>query len=147
MRAESISSHCSTRDTFYAARPSRLKLSRASSLAGTIACILLFCLGTIAPGYGQGSGQDLTGRPADLQPGQRPSVVKFRADGWSSMRSPQALRDEAVAALAEARHIGWDGLVAGQRAYLDEFWDRADVEIDGDTELQQAVRFALFHTL
>ena len=52
-----------------------------------------------------------------------------------------------MAALAEARHTGWEGLVAGQRAYLDGFWDRADVELDGDTELQQALRFALFHTL
>jgi alpha,alpha-trehalose phosphorylase len=34
-----------------------------------------------------------------------------------------------------------------QRAYLDAFWDRADVEVDGDAELQQALRFALFHTL
>src|SRR5581483_7543068 len=42
---------------------------------------------------------------------------------------------------------GWDGLVAAQRAYLDDFWDRADVELEGDAELQQAVRFALFHTL
>ena len=42
---------------------------------------------------------------------------------------------------------GNNGLVAGQRAYLDAFWERADVEIDGDTELQQAVRFGLFHTL
>ena len=84
---------------------------------------------------------------ADLGPGQRLSVVKFLAYAWSSRRSHPALRDEAVAALAEARHTGWDGLVAGQRAYLDEFWDRADVELDGDTELQQAMRFALFHTL
>src|SRR5262249_61656236 len=42
---------------------------------------------------------------------------------------------------------GWDGLLADQRAFLDDFWDRADVEIDGDTEVQQAVRFALFHVL
>jgi alpha,alpha-trehalose phosphorylase len=34
-----------------------------------------------------------------------------------------------------------------QRAYLDDFWDRADVEGDGDTEVQQAVRFALFRVL
>jgi alpha,alpha-trehalose phosphorylase len=84
---------------------------------------------------------------ADLELGQRLIMVKFLAYAWSSQRSHQALRDEAVAALAEARHIGWTGLVAGQRAYLDEFWDRADVELDGDVELQQAVRFALFHTL
>ncbi len=84
---------------------------------------------------------------ADLAPGQRLRVVKFLAYAWSSRRSHPAVRDEVVAALAEARHTGWDGLLAGQRAYLDEFWGGADVELDGDTELQQALRFALFHTL
>ena len=84
---------------------------------------------------------------ADLAPGERLRVVKFLAYGWSSQRSLPALRDQVVAALAEARHTGWDGLVAAQRAYLDDFWDRADVELEGDAELQQAVRFALFHVL
>ena len=42
---------------------------------------------------------------------------------------------------------GWDGLFDEQRAYLDDFWERADVELDGDAALQQAVRFALFHAL
>jgi alpha,alpha-trehalose phosphorylase len=84
---------------------------------------------------------------ADVQPGQRLRVVKLLAYGWSSRRSTAALRDQVAAALAEARHTGWEGLVAGQRDYMDEFWGRADVELDGDAELQQAVRFALFHTL
>ncbi len=84
---------------------------------------------------------------ADLAPGQRLRVVKLLAYGWSSKRSSAALRDQVSGAVAEARHTGWDGLLAGQRGYLDDFWDRADVELEGDTELQQAVRFALFHTL
>jgi alpha,alpha-trehalose phosphorylase len=84
---------------------------------------------------------------SDLEPGQRLRLIKFLAYGWSSQRSLPALRDQAVAALAEARHTGWEGLLAGQREYLDDFWQRADVELEGDTELQQAVRFALFHTL
>ncbi len=84
---------------------------------------------------------------ADLQPGQRLRVLKLLAYGWSSERSSAALRDQVSAALAEARHTGWEGLLAGQREYLDDFWDRGDVELDGDAELQQAVRFALFHTL
>jgi alpha,alpha-trehalose phosphorylase len=84
---------------------------------------------------------------ADLGTGEGLRVVKFLAYGWSSQRSLPAVRDLAVAALAEARHTGWGGLLAAQRAYLDDFWDRADVELEGDTELQQAVRFALFHTL
>jgi alpha,alpha-trehalose phosphorylase len=84
---------------------------------------------------------------ADVAPGERLRVVKFLAYGWSSQRSTAALRDQVAAALAEARHTGWEGLLAGQRAYLDDFWDRADVELDGDAELQQALRFALFHAL
>jgi alpha,alpha-trehalose phosphorylase len=84
---------------------------------------------------------------ANLGVGERLRLVKFLAYGWSSQRSLPAVRDLVVAALAEARLTGWDGLVSGQREYLDDFWDRADVELDGDTELQQAVRLALFHVL
>ena len=84
---------------------------------------------------------------ADLAPGKPLRLVKFLAYGWSAERSQPAIRDQVAAALAGARHRGWDGLVAEQREYLDDFWERADVEIDGDAELQQAVRFSLFHTL
>jgi alpha,alpha-trehalose phosphorylase len=83
----------------------------------------------------------------DLAAGERLRLVKLLAYGWSSQRSLPAVRDQVVAALAEARHTGWERLIADQRAYLDEFWDRADVEVDGDDEMQLAVRFALFHTL
>jgi alpha,alpha-trehalose phosphorylase len=82
-----------------------------------------------------------------LEPGQTLRVVKFIAYGWSSRRSRPALHDQVVAALASARRTGWEGLLAEQRTYLDEFWAGADVEIDGDAEVQQAVRFALFHIL
>jgi alpha,alpha-trehalose phosphorylase len=84
---------------------------------------------------------------ASLSEGESLRIVKFLAYGWSSQRTVPAIRDQVIAALAEARHTGWDGLLAAQRAYLDDFWDRADVELEGDTELQQAVRFGLFHTL
>ena len=84
---------------------------------------------------------------ADLAPGQRLRVIKFVAYGWSGQRSLPALRAQVRGAVAEARHTGWEGLLADQRAYLDEFWERADVELEGDVEIQQAVRFALFHSL
>jgi alpha,alpha-trehalose phosphorylase len=82
-----------------------------------------------------------------LQPGQKLRIIKFVAYGWSGGRSLQAVRDQVQAALSTARQAGWDGLLAEQRAFLDTFWDRADVEVDGDPEVQQAVRFALFHVL
>jgi len=82
-----------------------------------------------------------------LQPGQKLQLVKFVSYGWSSTRSLPGVRDQVDAALTLARQTGWDGLLQEQRAYLDDFWGRADVEVEGDNEIQQAVRFALFHVL
>ena len=84
---------------------------------------------------------------AQLKPGERLRIVKYISYGWSSQRSRPALHDQVVAALSAARLTGWDGLLSEQRAYLDEFWAGADVELEGDPEIQQAVRFALFHIL
>ncbi|NUR67067.1 MAG: glycoside hydrolase family 65 protein, partial [Streptomyces sp.] len=82
-----------------------------------------------------------------LEPGERLRVEKLVAHGWSATRSKPAMSDQVDAALAAAAVGGWAGLVEEQRAYLDDFWARADVEVDGDEEIQQAVRFALFHVL
>ncbi|WP_243866741.1 glycoside hydrolase family 65 protein [Actinophytocola oryzae] len=83
----------------------------------------------------------------DVPSGSRLAVTKLIGYGWSARRSVPALRAQVHAALAGARQTGWQGLLDEQRAYLDEFWANADVEIEGDAELQQAVRFGLFHVL
>ena len=82
-----------------------------------------------------------------LQPGEKLRIVKFVAYGWSSLRSRPAIHGQVMAALSAARLTGWEGLLAEQRAYLDNFWAGAAVELEGDPEIQQAVRFALFHVL
>jgi len=82
-----------------------------------------------------------------LRPGEPLRLEKMVSYGWSGVRSLPAVRDQVDAALAGARSTGWQGLAAQQREFLDEFWSRADVEVDGDAEIQQAVRFALFHVL
>ncbi|HEY1588059.1 MAG TPA: family 65 glycosyl hydrolase, partial [Polyangia bacterium] len=82
-----------------------------------------------------------------LQPGQKLRVVKLVAYGWSHERTQPAMRDQVAAALVAARSAGWEKLLAEQREYLDDFWATGDVELEGDPELQQAVRFALFQIL
>lgn len=82
-----------------------------------------------------------------LEPGQCLRVLKLVAYGWSETRTVPAIRDQVAAALAGAWRAGWDGLLAEQRSYLDDFWARADIEIDGDPAMQQAIRFALFQVL
>ncbi len=84
---------------------------------------------------------------ATLKPGQRLRLVKFVAYGWSAVRSQPALTDQVAAALTAAVASGWEGLATEQGDYLADFWGRADVEVDGDERLQQAVRFALFHVM
>ncbi|MFF3890347.1 glycoside hydrolase family 65 protein [Streptomyces sp. NPDC001914] len=82
-----------------------------------------------------------------LAQGESLQLQKFIAYGWSGTRSLPAVRDQVEAALAAAKATGWQGLVDEQRRYLNTFWARADVEVEGDTQVQQAVRFALFHVL
>ncbi|HEX7733748.1 MAG TPA: glycoside hydrolase family 65 protein [Ktedonobacteraceae bacterium] len=84
---------------------------------------------------------------AELKPGERLRLVKFLAYGWSSKRSLPSVHDQIRAALSAARWTGWDGLLEEQRTYLDDFWTNAHIELEGDPEIQQALRFALFHVL
>ncbi|WP_432564853.1 glycoside hydrolase family 65 protein [Kineococcus sp. SYSU DK003] len=80
-----------------------------------------------------------------LGPGDVLRVTKVVALGWA----PQVERDDLDGALdgllTDGVREGWDRLREQQRAVLDEFWTHADVHVDGDEDLQQAVRFALFH--
>jgi alpha,alpha-trehalose phosphorylase len=84
---------------------------------------------------------------AELRPGERLQIYKYLGYGWSSQRSRPALHDQVAGALATAKLTGWERLLTEQREYLDEFWSGADVEVEGDPEVQQAVRFGLFHIL
>jgi alpha,alpha-trehalose phosphorylase len=84
---------------------------------------------------------------ADLAPGRGLRLAKMVAYGWSGERSAAALRDQVAAAAAGGRHTGFEGLVRQQREYMDRFWENSDVALDGDPELQQALRFGLWHTL
>jgi trehalose/maltose hydrolase-like predicted phosphorylase len=62
-------------------------------------------------------------------------------------------RDDATEGLVECgiAHVravpSWDGALARHAEAWSAAWDDCDVEIDGDPEAQQAVRFALYHLL
>jgi alpha,alpha-trehalose phosphorylase len=84
---------------------------------------------------------------AEVPTGEELKIVKYLGYGWSSQRSRPALVAQVAGALAAAELTGWDGLLKEQREFLDAFWQGADVVVDGDVEIQQAVRFGLFHIL
>ncbi len=82
-----------------------------------------------------------------LEPGKPLVLTKHLAYHWSSRQSPGWLRDQVDGSLQSAIAEGFSGLAARQRTYLDDFWKRGDVEVDGDDELQQTARFAMFTLL
>ncbi len=84
---------------------------------------------------------------AEVGAGEELHLEKFLGYGWSSQRSRPALMDQVSGAMAAADLTGWEGLLDEQRKYLDNFWEGADVEVDGDVEIQLAVRFGLFHIM
>jgi alpha,alpha-trehalose phosphorylase len=84
---------------------------------------------------------------AQLTPGRPLRVVKLLAYHWSSQESIEWLRDQVDASLENSVAEGFEGLAESQRLYLDDFWAVADVELEGDLEIQQALRFALFNVL
>jgi alpha,alpha-trehalose phosphorylase len=55
------------------------------------------------------------------------------------------LQSAATQSLQAALAQGLDALLEQQRAALADFWQIADVRIDGDDALQQGIRFNLFH--
>jgi len=91
----------------------------------------------------------------DAQPGVPIRLVKYMTYHTSDHFPAQELCDRAGRTLDRALVHGFDDLLASQRQYLDDFWYRSDLKIDGDphdpsdtTELmQQVLRFNLFHVL
>ncbi len=81
---------------------------------------------------------------ADLRAGGALTITKVVAHTWSRESAAESLVGEASAAVASALDLGWEGLLAAQCVVLDELWATADVEVDGDPELQQALRYDVF---
>ena len=83
----------------------------------------------------------------DAQPGEPITLTKVVAYHTSRGVPVRELIDRCRRTLDRVRKDGLDQQLADQRAWLDDFWARSDVEIPGQPEVQQAVRWNLFQVL
>lgn len=81
---------------------------------------------------------------ATLEPGRPMRLVKLLAYHWAPCGDPDDLASDAQRSVERARALGFDGLAAQQRSILDGVWERANIELDGDPEIQHALRYAMF---
>ncbi|MGP3534728.1 glycoside hydrolase family 65 protein [Microbacterium sp. RD1] len=72
------------------------------------------------------------------------TITKFVSYHTSRGVPTGELIDRARRGLDRAESIGVEQILASQRAWLDAFWERSDVRIEGHPDLQQATRWCLF---
>lgn len=88
----------------------------------------------------------------NAQPGVPIKLFKYLSYHTSRRSSPEELCARSERTLDRAASGGFEALLAGQRKYLDDFWQRSDMRADADPavsprrteEIQQAIRFNLF---
>lgn len=82
-----------------------------------------------------------------LQQGTSVSLNKYGCYFSSRDYADHDLQKLARQELDLARDAGFAALCTEQQNYLTQFWQRADVEVDGDDALQQGIHFNQFHLL
>jgi alpha,alpha-trehalose phosphorylase len=77
-------------------------------------------------------------------PGDPIKITKLVSYHSSNGVPAEELADRCSRTLERAEADGVDTIVSDQRTWLDEFWERSDIELRGDDRAQQALRWNLF---
>lgn len=64
-----------------------------------------------------------------------------------TLRHGETVIENAIAIQRQLKGSSFEDLLLEQREYLDNFWSKSDVKIDGDALLQEGIRFNLFQLL
>ena len=92
----------------------------------------------------------------EARPGSRIQLTKYIAYHTSQTASVEELCGRAEWTMDRVTPQGFEGLLAAQESYMNDFWRRSDVRIKDvredrtkrtTVEIQQAIRFNLFHIL
>jgi alpha,alpha-trehalose phosphorylase len=92
----------------------------------------------------------------EAQPGRPIHLTKYMSYHVTHTASNEEMSQRCERTLDRAVSHGFYSLKSGQQEYMDDFWARSDVQVSGlspsstkrsNTEIQQAIRFNLFHIL
>jgi alpha,alpha-trehalose phosphorylase len=141
----------------HACRDRRLVLGHKTEKSGLkLVCGIDHLVETACPVSVQSECSEQEGKvvfSCRAKPGAPIRITKFMAYHTSATLGFDELRGGVDRSLDRALAGGFQDLLDGQRRSLDEFWRRSDVRIEEETkesqhpagELQQALRFNLFH--
>ncbi|MGH7180635.1 MAG: glycoside hydrolase family 65 protein [Nitrospiraceae bacterium] len=103
--------------------------------------------------YTEDAGQAVAS--IDAEPERPITLIKYMAYHTSHTAPPEEMCARVERTLDRAAADGFASLLASQEQYMNDFWQRSDVEITTNpmragastTAVQQAIRFNLFHIL
>ena len=131
-----------------AGKDQRVVLSHATKRSRmTIACGIDHTLETNCPYSYTNESTDDTGKVVfciEAVPGEPITLTKYMTYHTSGTAPASELCTRAERTLDRAVEHGMSDLLESQQLYLDNFWQRSDVEIGGEPTVQQDIRFNLF---
>ncbi len=80
----------------------------------------------------------------EVKPGETLSLIKYTAIVSSLYCDRKKLVEQSIHEAQKAKNEGWDDLLYEQQKEWNNIWDKMDVQIEGDEEVQQAIRFNIF---
>jgi alpha,alpha-trehalose phosphorylase len=83
----------------------------------------------------------------DAEPGKPIRLTKFATYHTSRGTPVRQLSDRCRRTLDRAVMDGYEELARTQRSFLDDFWERSDVQIKGNPAIQQAMRWSSFQVI
>jgi alpha,alpha-trehalose phosphorylase len=125
----------------------------------TLATAVDHCLETACPASSKSVQHEDFGQVVftiGARPGSTIDITKFMVYHTSQTASPAELCARAEWTLDRVMNQGFQELLAAQEQYMEDFWRRSDVRIRdiredrfnrNTVEMQQAIRFNLFHIL
>jgi len=84
---------------------------------------------------------------AELEPGKSLRLSKYVAYHWAAQAPAGDLLARVERTLDRAARAGYAAVEAAHTREVEEFWRRSDIQLDGDPDLQQAIRFNLFQLM
>lgn len=82
-----------------------------------------------------------------MAPGDSCTLYKYFSYSTGAAGEKEAVQLQNQLAIQSALEAGFNALVQEQHEYLKDFWDKADIVITGEPDIQQAIRFNIFHIL
>jgi alpha,alpha-trehalose phosphorylase len=126
---------------------------RTRSSRHSLGCAMDHVVETENPVTTNNAGVDHRGEvtfSSPAEPGKPIRVIKFLTYHTSQSEMPAELRARGGRTLDRTMRHGFDALLSAQRKYMDDFWQRSDIQVAGPhtpPRFQQCIRWNLYQLL